>query len=510
MPTSTAPVCPRRAEPCTCSSPAVPASSARRSSTGSSPRATRSPWSTTSGAGTLANLAPALASHGDRLDGAPHRHPRPGCRRDHGRAPARGRLPPGGPGRRAGLGGPPGVRRRGQRDRQPQRLRGRPQGRRAQGRRRLERRHDLRRAGPRGPPGRRVAPAAPGVAVRRGQEGRRRLPLRLPGAARHRLRRAWPWPTCTAPARTPTARRAWSPSSPAACSPGSPCTVFGDGEQTRDFVFVDDVVDAFVRAADRGEGVLCNIGTGVETSVNELYEAMADAAGVDTPADPRAGPPGGAGPLGAEPGPRRGGARLGRRRPASRTAPPPCSTGSAPVATDPPPLPAGSVRDPRGDAPNAREVRGRQRKRSSWGLRTISSCTLPSRSHDGSTPRTTATGDAGGLAHDQLGRRRDLVDDGDLGDLHLATEGVGGAPEVDDGGHAGAADGDVGDAPPPGAPEGVGHDDARPRRRPGAGGRRGCGGPSGRSRRAAGRRSPARRWTGRCRRWRRRSRGPSR
>lgn len=65
---------------------------------------------------------------------------------------------------------------------------------------------------------------------------------------------------------------------------GEPCTVFGDGEQTRDFVFVDDVVDAFARAADRGEGVRCNIGTGVETSVNVLYRAMADAAGVVEPA----------------------------------------------------------------------------------------------------------------------------------------------------------------------------------------------------------------------------------
>ncbi len=65
---------------------------------------------------------------------------------------------------------------------------------------------------------------------------------------------------------------------------GEPCTVFGDGEQTRDFVYVDDVVDAFVRAADRGEGLLANIGTGVETSVNELYAAMATAAGVSDPA----------------------------------------------------------------------------------------------------------------------------------------------------------------------------------------------------------------------------------
>ena len=42
---------------------------------------------------------------------------------------------------------------------------------------------------------------------------------------------------------------------------GQPVTIFGDGEQTRDFVYVDDVVDAFVRAATRGGGLLCNIGT---------------------------------------------------------------------------------------------------------------------------------------------------------------------------------------------------------------------------------------------------------
>ncbi len=58
-------------------------------------------------------------------------------------------------------------------------------------------------------------------------------------------------------------------------------TIFGDGEQTRDFVFVDDVVDAFVRAATRGGGLVCNIGTGRETSVNELLGAMVSQSGTE-------------------------------------------------------------------------------------------------------------------------------------------------------------------------------------------------------------------------------------
>jgi UDP-glucose 4-epimerase len=64
---------------------------------------------------------------------------------------------------------------------------------------------------------------------------------------------------------------------------GEPCLIYGDGKQTRDFVYVDDVVDAFSRAADRGSGLVCNIGTATETSVNDLYAAMARAAGVKQP-----------------------------------------------------------------------------------------------------------------------------------------------------------------------------------------------------------------------------------
>jgi len=73
---------------------------------------------------------------------------------------------------------------------------------------------------------------------------------------------------------------------------GEAVTIFGDGEQTRDFVYVDDVVDAFVRASTRGGGLLLNIGTGREVSVNELATVMADRAGVSTPpvhATPRPG-----------------------------------------------------------------------------------------------------------------------------------------------------------------------------------------------------------------------------
>ncbi len=61
-------------------------------------------------------------------------------------------------------------------------------------------------------------------------------------------------------------------------------TVFGDGGQTRDFVYVDDVVDAFWRASEKGGGLLMNIGTGVETSVQQLFDTMAKLTGFRDPA----------------------------------------------------------------------------------------------------------------------------------------------------------------------------------------------------------------------------------
>ncbi|HWE54991.1 MAG TPA: NAD-dependent epimerase/dehydratase family protein [Acidimicrobiales bacterium] len=65
---------------------------------------------------------------------------------------------------------------------------------------------------------------------------------------------------------------------------GQACTVNGTGGVTRDFVYVDDVVDALARAADRGGGLILNVGTGHETAVRDLYRAMAAQAGVDHPA----------------------------------------------------------------------------------------------------------------------------------------------------------------------------------------------------------------------------------
>ena len=55
-----------------------------------------------------------------------------------------------------------------------------------------------------------------------------------------------------------------------------PVAVFGDGTQTRDYVYVDDVVEAFLAAAaaPQAVGQRFNVGTGVETSVLELYAAL--------------------------------------------------------------------------------------------------------------------------------------------------------------------------------------------------------------------------------------------
>ena len=60
---------------------------------------------------------------------------------------------------------------------------------------------------------------------------------------------------------------------------GQQISIHGDGEQTRDFTFIDDAVDATLLAAihPRAEGEVFNVGTGIETSVNELAQLIGQA-----------------------------------------------------------------------------------------------------------------------------------------------------------------------------------------------------------------------------------------
>ena len=69
---------------------------------------------------------------------------------------------------------------------------------------------------------------------------------------------------------------------------GQPCRIFGDGLQTRDYVFVGDVVRATLAAAGHS-GSVFNVGTGIETTVVSLYELCRRVAGSD--AEPEFAPP---------------------------------------------------------------------------------------------------------------------------------------------------------------------------------------------------------------------------
>lgn len=53
-----------------------------------------------------------------------------------------------------------------------------------------------------------------------------------------------------------------------------PLVIYGDGEQTRDFIYVDDICAAIERALEAGEGGVYHLGTGIETSVNGLAERV--------------------------------------------------------------------------------------------------------------------------------------------------------------------------------------------------------------------------------------------
>ena len=75
---------------------------------------------------------------------------------------------------------------------------------------------------------------------------------------------------------------------------GEPLTIFGDGKQTRDFVFVEDVVNANILAATHpaAVGEIFNIATGQENSIEQLTTIIRQISGRESPviyADPRAG-----------------------------------------------------------------------------------------------------------------------------------------------------------------------------------------------------------------------------
>lgn len=61
---------------------------------------------------------------------------------------------------------------------------------------------------------------------------------------------------------------------------GSPCTVFGDGGQTRDYVYVEDVARANLLSLNAPVGSY-NIGTGIESSVNDLISELKKSSGTD-------------------------------------------------------------------------------------------------------------------------------------------------------------------------------------------------------------------------------------
>jgi UDP-glucose 4-epimerase len=68
--------------------------------------------------------------------------------------------------------------------------------------------------------------------------------------------------------------------------------IFGDGEQTRDYTFVGDVVNANLKALAYDASGIFNVGTGEETSVNALFRLLRDKTGADVPEEHAEGKPG--------------------------------------------------------------------------------------------------------------------------------------------------------------------------------------------------------------------------
>lgn len=67
-----------------------------------------------------------------------------------------------------------------------------------------------------------------------------------------------------------------------------PITIYGDGEQTRDFVYIEDVVNTWLSAIDnkRSFGKVFNIGFGRKVSINSLAREVIKSLGLNPPKHP--------------------------------------------------------------------------------------------------------------------------------------------------------------------------------------------------------------------------------
>ncbi|MEA4961770.1 NAD-dependent epimerase/dehydratase family protein [Lutispora sp.] len=60
---------------------------------------------------------------------------------------------------------------------------------------------------------------------------------------------------------------------------GEKPTIYGNGDQTRDFIYVDDVARANILALEKGDNEIFNIGTGIEVSINDLLKSLSSIIG---------------------------------------------------------------------------------------------------------------------------------------------------------------------------------------------------------------------------------------
>ncbi|MEO8538611.1 MAG: NAD-dependent epimerase/dehydratase family protein [bacterium] len=70
---------------------------------------------------------------------------------------------------------------------------------------------------------------------------------------------------------------------------GEPCTIDGDGEQKKDYIYVGDMASANVMALTEGNGLIANIGTGEGVTVNHIFKTLSDSIGYTQ--EPHHGPP---------------------------------------------------------------------------------------------------------------------------------------------------------------------------------------------------------------------------